>query len=256
MLLITCIFSSLLLAAFDLTNERPGEGPLGVSLDYALATQGPGVVARPDVRRRTFPITVFSSYIKFKEDVSQITNGQLVQIALDGYEEMERNAHEQYKAERQKDIPGVMTVLAYGNEIILGSSQKGGTSFTYDYGMNPVHKSLRECMGTTKHRTSGKCGEQLVAHMYYRVNPEGAPGSIALPERNARAITVGLVESDTPVAMNPCGKEGSLGCKTFVSHQKLHYLQKNTRPEKYDLDSLAGGVVEKKQLSICGNVDV
>lgn len=212
LLLVICLFSSFLDASFDLSTERPGQGALGMSLDYALAKQGPGLNKDPDVQGRMFPFTVFSSYITFKSEVTpeHITNGQLIKIALDAYDEMVNNAVDQYRARNAlRDIPGVVTAVAFGNELILSSSQKGALSFTYDFGNNPVRRSLRTCIATTReHRTKGKCGEQLAAHLYYIAHPEGSPGHIPLHDRNARSITVGRRRGGIGT-MEACGEDVS-----------------------------------------------
>ncbi|KAF3398635.1 hypothetical protein DPV78_007101 [Talaromyces pinophilus] len=69
--------------------------------------------------------------------------------------------------------PGALTILAWGNEIILASSQKGSNSFTYEGEPSKVLEILQMCQTTylenykagtaTGHRTQGKCGEEMSA---------------------------------------------------------------------------------------------
>ncbi|KAH0490414.1 hypothetical protein TgHK011_001882 [Trichoderma gracile] len=49
-------------------------------------------------------------------------------------------------------LPSVMTFFAFGNEVILSSSQKG-PSFTYEYSNSPVKESLALCMAVWKEQT-------------------------------------------------------------------------------------------------------
>ncbi|KAI0403814.1 hypothetical protein F4802DRAFT_279354 [Xylaria palmicola] len=88
-------------------------------------------------------------------------------------------------------------VLAWGNEIILASSQKGKNYFSYEYKQTPVLGSLELCQiiwrddgpggGTTdeKHRTEGKCGEPMAAHLYYSLD-----ATTPLSKQQARVATV------------------------------------------------------------------
>ena len=93
-------------------------------------------------------------------------------------------------------------MLAFGNEIIMASSQKGKQSFVYDYPESEVKRNLEMCQalwseygpGTASddggHRTSGKCAEEMAVHLYYMKY-----GTTRLRTQNARIGTV-VVQSD------------------------------------------------------------
>jgi hypothetical protein len=127
----------------------------------------------------------------------------------------------------KKFKPGALTILAWGNEIILASSQKGSNSFTYEGEPSKVLQILQMCQTTylrdysagtaTKHRTEGKCGEEMAAHLYYLLPTTKASG-IDLPAQHAVIGTVGKNPDTGLVEMkDPCGP-GSI-----VSHY-LSYL--------------------------------
>ncbi|WAO88892.1 Hypothetical protein NCS54_00625900 [Fusarium falciforme] len=127
------------LEAVDFSRPRQPKGDLKVRLDYALATDG----GRTKRDKREGPHKwVFSTYLVFNEPVSSITSGQLRQIASDAIDEMSEDIM-QYKPEdddrtgRPRRLPGVMTIMAFDNEIILASSQKGSVAFLSRYPDNP-----------------------------------------------------------------------------------------------------------------------
>lgn len=121
----------------------------------------------------------------------------------------------QYEINRKKFRPGALTILAWGNEVILASSQKGTNSFTYQGEPSEVSKILEKCQATylerfedgtaTEHRTQGKCGEEMAAHLYYLLPTTKANG-VKLNAQNAVIGTVGLNQRDgTVVKKPPCG---------------------------------------------------
>jgi hypothetical protein len=106
-------------------------------------------------------------------------------------------------------IPGVMTVLAFGNENILSSSQKGGNSFSYEYGDTKVLKTIQLCQVASNedgkpnklHKNHGKCGEVFVSHMYYSLY------DTSLAKQNARVATVTFNKgAGIPQQTDPCGE--------------------------------------------------
>lgn len=183
--LIICLFSSLL-NAVNLGQKFPPKGPLGVRLDYELATLGTGngppnyVFGSKNV--------VFSTHLTFNEPVSSITNGQLAQMLKDAWKELAIDA-QQYSL-NTKRLPGVVTFFAFGNEVILSSSLRG-PSFTYEYGASPVKESLAICMAVWKDQTGeekthvrgASCGEMMCAHQYYQVH------TTPLKDANVRSLT-------------------------------------------------------------------
>lgn len=99
-----------------------------------------------------------------------------------------------------------MTVLAFGNEIILSSSQKGGNSFSYEYGDTEVLKTLLLCQVAWNedsredqtHKNRGKCGELFTSQMYYLLY------DTPLAERNAGVATV-TFNKGALRRTDPCG---------------------------------------------------
>lgn len=63
--------------------------------------------------------------------VTQITDAQLWGLTFDAYSFIDDDL-DQYDLNPDYQYPGALSVLAWGNEIILASSQKGSNSFTYE----------------------------------------------------------------------------------------------------------------------------
>ncbi|RYP70472.1 hypothetical protein DL769_004961 [Monosporascus sp. CRB-8-3] len=209
---IACAFGK----AYDLTKPLKPKGPLGVTLDYSLATAWPE--PRDPKDNKVFRNWVWTSHLQFKNPVSEITDGQLWKIARDAWDEAQIDRDQYGLSDYSK--PSAMTILAWGNEIILASSQKGRSSFTYEYKNTPVRETLELCQivwredgpgdGKTdkKHRTEGKCGELMAAHLYYSED-----ATITLAERNARVGTV-VEKRKNLENTDPCGdpkNQGHLG---------------------------------------------
>lgn len=194
--------------SFGLTQRQQPLNELGVTLDYSLANWEPPENWSARVPRNWF----FSSHITFNGPVSQITDGQLWNLAFKAYSYLDADMS-QYKIDAGFK-PGAMTILAWGNEIILASSQKGSNSFTYQGKRSKVSIILEECQvtylqkwkqGTAKeHRTQGKCGEEMSTHLYYLLQPE--KNGVDLDAQNGVIGTVGRdPQSGKVVTKNPCG---------------------------------------------------
>jgi hypothetical protein len=202
---ILCALSTVL-NAYDISQKLPPQGPLGVALDYSLATAFPDI---QDPNNANVPRNwAWSSHLVFAQPVSTITDAQLWQIALDGYDEMIADAQDY--AVGVSNRPKAMSVLAFGNELILASSQKGLTSFSYTYHSTPVLETLRLCQavwgnrpgGTdSPHNYGGSCAELMAAQLYYTLY------TTPLSARAARIATVTLQKKDgqfVPRPKDPC----------------------------------------------------
>ena len=222
-LYILCLLS-LSCGAYDLRQPLAPLGPLGVTLDWSFTTRFPGGIPLQSKHKRN---VIFSSHIVLNGPVSQFRDGQLWQIALDAYDEIQPDMEQYGMRFAQQWAPGAMTILAWDNEIILASSQKGPQSFTYDYqgeDATPVLAQLNECQTQLQlllesesregeetpvvgiHRTSGKCGEEMAAHLYYLYN-QGRP----LRDRHAVVGTVvTAVIGQKPNPKNPCGDDNGV----------------------------------------------
>ncbi|KAH7323234.1 hypothetical protein B0I35DRAFT_477113 [Stachybotrys elegans] len=210
-------FSSVLEAANLATRKEP-RGELGVRLDHHFAVNGRNKKQGPDRAFRW----LFSTYIVFKESVADIEPAQLQQIAIDAHQEM-RDDIAQYAVDVDKEdqgvLPTVMTILAFDNQIILSSSQKGANGFIDGLEESPVRVALNICraafaQGSTPgkrqpqsgtrpdHRYSRKCGEVYAFHHYYQLNKQ------PLKKRNARVLAVSFEEYGEPaVYVPPCGTD-------------------------------------------------
>lgn len=198
--------------AYKLTEKLQPQGPLGVTLDYSLAlawpTAAPGTASNI---RRTW---MFSTHLSFREPVSTITDAQLWQIARDAAREMETDMGQYEIGFNPRNRPTAMTVLAFDHELILASSLKGD-SFTYEFGESPVLEALQRCQAAWRddeparddrpHRTHGRCGEIMAAHLYYMSHGKTS----RLSERNARVGTVLAANQKKGAnlkATDPCGE--------------------------------------------------
>jgi hypothetical protein len=215
-LLVICLFGSLL-NAINLSQKLPPKGPLGVRLDYELATLGTGggppnfVVGSKDL--------VFSTHLTFNEPVSSITNGQLAQMLQDAWKELAIDA-QQYDYGKNR-WPNVVSFFAFDNEVILSSSQRG-PSFAYDYVASPVKQSLAICMATWKDQTGDEkihfrgasCGEIMCAHQYYQVH------TTPLKDANVRALTGFYQKSkDNLKFIEECGTNEKVRDHSILSYQ-------------------------------------
>lgn len=170
--LLVLIVSALITTAYDLSTERTPHGPLQVRIDYNVARPAgstPSQASNKDIRT-----VIFTSHLSFSQDVSAFSDGQLVQIGFDAYEEMlvELSAY----GFTQYAKPSVMTVFAIGQEIFLATSQKGMGSFINRFPDSPVKKSLALCQaiysdGSKGNMHKSNCGEIMAAHSYFRSHP-------------------------------------------------------------------------------------
>ncbi|KAI6762374.1 hypothetical protein HG530_008354 [Fusarium avenaceum] len=253
--------------AADLSTRHPPKGELKVRLDYGLATQSKSPIEQMHK-------WVYSSYLVFNEPVSSITDGQLKMMAINAYREMEAEIL-QYKPRRPPRgskpaiLPGVITIMAFDDKIILSSSQKGNTGFISAWPDSPVSLSLDRCSALWKesvladptnnaepiqeHRTGAKCGEVTAFHQYYMTHDQ--PISDLSPK--ARVTTVFKFRKDTYRVIPPCGtdREGKAskeewGCNLLVPDQNVDYLG-DIEEEQYELGKIAGGVMKFGQISMC-----
>ncbi|KAK3935294.1 hypothetical protein QBC46DRAFT_422905 [Diplogelasinospora grovesii] len=241
-LIVLGIWCALALGALDLSKNKEPQGPLGVRLDFKLATTWPA-----DRTEGTGRAYLWSSYLTFRAAVSSITDGQLFQIAFDAHSEV-RPDLEQYKID-PKHKPRAMGIMAFGNEIILASSQKG-ESFTYQLPDTPVYRTLQLCQDKEKtdkpHMTKGSCGEVMCAHLYYLSHPgteieSQAPRFAAVTEKEGE-----------PCLMKPCGGKDAWGCNLFTKAAGMGTRLSAPKPEPYDLTTIAGGLSSIDQILING----
>ncbi|KAB8211920.1 hypothetical protein BDV34DRAFT_219137 [Aspergillus parasiticus] len=250
---------------YDVSEPLEPLGPLKVTLDYGLATTWPQPqdVHINSVQRNW----QYSSHIVFAGRVGDsdesnppISDGQLWQIARDAVDEM-INDRLQYGTHVLAQ-PRAMSILAWGNEIILASSMKGAGSFSYDFlgGDTPVGRSLQQCQivwrdtivpgqdPTNVHENRGNCGEPLAAHLYYKNH------GINLQVQKARIGTWVMGRNKDWAQTDPCetNSQDTWGCNLFTANQGLKVLDRKTPVEPYTLASLAGGPTIQDQIQLCG----
>ena len=205
---------------YDVSEPLDPLGPLRVTLDYGLATTWPNP---QDVHINTVQRNwQYSSHIVFSSRVGDsdesnppISDGQLWQIARDAVDEMIRDRTHYGTSYRAQ--PSAMTILAWGNEIILASSMKGAGSFSYDFlgGETPVGRSLQQCQIVWRdislpdkdkaqmHNNNGNCAEPMAVHLYYKNN------RVNLPDQKARIGTwVNGINGWTKT--DPCGSNAQV----------------------------------------------
>jgi hypothetical protein len=208
-LIVVLVLLSQVLNAADFGTKHDPQGPLGIRLDYALATQS-------NAQAEQAHNWVFSSHITFKGNVEDITDGQLVKMVADAYLEMEADILQyspKIKGGKPLMQPGAMSIMATGMEILFSSSQKGTTAFINTVADSPVKEQLELCMATWKdafpntdkpdHKNSRKCGEIMAAHQYYQIHSEKLGSLSPLP----RVTTVTRLRSGEMLVIPPCGSD-------------------------------------------------
>lgn len=170
------------LYAAKLKNILEPKGDLGITLDYSLATSWD---AGKNAKGKDLNSWLFSSHLIFKYSVDDIKDEQLWQISKDAITEMDASV-DQYMIPKDQR-PNAMGIMAWGNEIILTSSQRIGPPYSYTTGVESaakdyteqdvVLKSLKLCQVagksssgydlTKEHTNEGKCVEPMSANMYY-----------------------------------------------------------------------------------------
>jgi hypothetical protein len=143
-------------------------------------------------------------HMVFADPVSRLSVGQLWQVVTDAYNEMEPDMVQYDVPRNRNNQPFAMTVLAFDNEIILASSQKGANSYAYDFLDTPILKTLQLCqIGDNKHMHGGGCGEVVAAQLYFTKYPD-----IPLSTRRARIGTVVWNRNKKrPEQTDPCGTD-------------------------------------------------
>lgn len=198
-----------LLWAFDISNDIAPTGPLGVRLDYVLATRKGG-----NANRERDRVLVWTSHLTFNGPVSDISDGQMVQLTLDAHKEMDVNfrAYDpRIEGGYPERLPAVMTALAFGSEIIFASSEKGGESFISLVGTSHTWKALSQCQilwgeltGEAKDHAHGRhCGEVMAFHQYDVVH--GKKDITSFPGE-PRIVSVKLFQETGVTRVHaPCG---------------------------------------------------
>lgn len=201
------------LAAVDLSKRLDPQGPLGLGLEYEFAKTGSS-------RRRPWQ---YNTHITFNEPTSAITDGQLVQIAVDAMDEM-YDEQLQYGVKKTAwNTPYVISAIRFDNEIIVASSQKGGWQFMQNFPESKVSDALRRCQATfrqdtgidTEHKNGASCGEVMAAHIFYQLYPDKN-----LQDMDVVSVSVaeyilvknGITGVLKKQVIDPCPKDAQVSC--------------------------------------------
>lgn len=115
--------------------------------------------------------------VEFDIDIStELCDNELLWLAKLGYDEMVI-AYQSLKPHRYPKIkmPNAATLIAIGHRVYLATSVRGGANHIVMNGNYKVRAALAQCGADygnyAHHRTSGNCGEQACAQLYFEVNP-------------------------------------------------------------------------------------
>ncbi|KAK4459172.1 hypothetical protein QBC42DRAFT_289823 [Cladorrhinum samala] len=251
---------------YDLSERKAPVGRFKLALDYGLARENFQAV-NPDLPnpKPSEANVLLSTHITFSRPVNELfTDEQLWQISRDAVDEVEGEVR-QYGFKKAL-IPRATTIMAWGNETIIATSQKG-QSFTYDSTkQTPVLSDLRLCEATIansdpRHRTSGSCGEEMVAHIYYLLYLKG-PHIRDLYPRARIGTWINLGGGTVPRQADPCGTNDDLqpplwGCSRFVGDtaggQNFDVLDRDLERAPYRWP-LVDTVVGIDQMQLCGSI--
>ncbi|KAJ3497499.1 hypothetical protein NLG97_g1846 [Lecanicillium saksenae] len=243
-----------------LKEHYPASGKLGLRVDWGLLTRH-GMSVR---KEKTYE-WAFSSRLRFSGSLKDVSNETIAGITVQAFRDMIENLR-LYQTDGWNNLdkppsitPGVMTVLVYDNEMIIGSSQRGphGLSFIDipaeverdENGkvkdpdqVSEVYTDLMDCEAeysritgiktpnSINHINSRHCGEVLVLHHWKRI----FKGKDIANTENPRIFSVTKVNNPATktweiVPLDPCGKlpEGGMaetrdnkhGCMLFVTYR-------------------------------------
>lgn len=146
--------------------KKPTASRVDVQLDQMLA------VADAEPQRPNTPNSgskgarlIFMAHHKVSRPITDL---QLIKIAMDGFMDMLRNG-ELYEVGK-KALPGVLTAFYFDNQIILASSQKGGSALTYTRA-NGLDELVRDCVAPNDKSNQAKCGEMSALQIFEHLHP-------------------------------------------------------------------------------------
>ncbi|KAL5371964.1 hypothetical protein DPSP01_013861 [Paraphaeosphaeria sporulosa] len=165
---------------------------------------------------------IFMAHHKVSHPISDL---QLIKIAMDGFMDMLRNG-ELYEVGK-KALPGVLTAFYFDNQIILASSQKGGSALTYTQG-NGLDELVRACVHPDDKSNQAKCGEmsalQTFKHLY-PTKPIRAQNIVTVTVRcgndEVRNSNVYKCKEEDLEVYSPCNPPQGGGCELLIGPKKL-----------------------------------
>ncbi|KAG8355463.1 hypothetical protein FVEN_g6795 [Fusarium venenatum] len=261
------------LDAADLGDEpKTPAGELQIRLDWPLAKKSESGQAA----RLTW---LFSTHITFNEPVKDISRAQLGGLAQNAYLEMETDIKQygvKYKPGKKiLAMPGVITLLAFDNEIILSSSMRGpnlitgfeDTSLWARLNMcDELYKQYIDENDVRGHKNERSCGEIMALHQYLKRYPERDMQELAARDPKVIMTTVTQPNKQPIKIIKPCGtdEEGAHGCDLLVGGFRdndgneiegpiADYIPQDSPIDTdFELEDLAGGVKDIDQIgSLC-----
>ncbi|KAK7181481.1 hypothetical protein DPSP01_012486 [Paraphaeosphaeria sporulosa] len=208
------------------TRKKPTNARVGVELDRDLFNAGPEtyVAGAPTVRAKADANRII--FMAHWRVSGPLSDGQLVQIAMDGYLDMLENVEQYGSAVGAKAIPGVITVFHWDQEIIVASSQSKGLPLTYTRN-NHILPLIMECIQpATAKSNEAKCGEMSAAQLFVHLYP-----NTQINTKNIVTVTVEGNKEDikgTTMAWltqngikEPCNPAHGGGCAAIVGPGKV-----------------------------------
>lgn len=160
---------------------KPAGLETGLELDVGLYNAGAEdwIAGAPELNVKDGNKVIFMAHARVD---APLTDGQLVQIAMDGYMDMLKGV-EVYKSQvgtSKKALPGVITVFHWDHEIIIASSQSKGRPLTYTRDAQ-ILALVQQCIAPNLEKSAqAKCGEMSAAQLFAHLYPTTAISSKAI----------------------------------------------------------------------------
>ncbi|KAL1607691.1 hypothetical protein SLS60_002626 [Paraconiothyrium brasiliense] len=208
---------------------RPNNLKVGVELDRDLFNAGAEdyLAGAPRINAKDQPRVIFMAHWRVN---APLTDGQLVQIAMDGYMDMlEGVKPENYGNQigtSKKALPGVITVFHWDNEIIIASSQSKGLPLTYTRNQH-ILELVQQCIHPNLEKSAqAKCGEMSAAQLFVHLYPTTNIATKAIvsvtvqgDENNPTATTMETLIRNGIKA--PCSHPAGNGCDRIIGAGKV-----------------------------------
>ena len=153
---------------------KPGNLRVGVELDRDLFNAGPEpyLAGAPQINAKAGSRVIFMAHWRVD---APLMDGQLVQIAMDGYMDMLEGVKPATYGNQigtsKKALPGVITVFHWDHEIIITSSQSKGLPLTYTRNQH-ILELVQQCIHPAQEKSAqAKCGEMSAAQLFVHLYP-------------------------------------------------------------------------------------
>ncbi|KAJ4353636.1 uncharacterized protein N0V89_005366 [Didymosphaeria variabile] len=208
---------------------RPANLKVGVELDRDLFNAGPEpyLAGAPQINAKAGNRVIFMAHWRVD---APLTDGQLVQIAMDGYMDMLEGikpaTYGNQIGTSKKALPGVITVFHWDNEIIIASSQSKGLPLTYTRNQH-ILELVQQCIQPNDAKSAqAKCGEMSAAQLFVHLYPNTVISTKAIvsvtvqgDEDNPTATTMETLTRNGIKA--PCSHPAGNGCDRIIGPGKV-----------------------------------